>query len=265
MSSTDSDASASPVQVYRIPSILTTSAAEMLQYFGDDIIEFKAAASTQVENDDPIMRDYGLLWKQRQSQRVEFDYREVMNTDGFAQNPLDEDAISDILDEVDRRLTDDEIDADPDLAVTKMVIEVECPELTDVLARSHTDKYTLTFKSDPITDSEVRSKTEDLNRGKSLYHDLKFKKRNLNLRLVEETRAKYTEQGNSVMMSWQGPDDIRPDTDPRLARIIRDEILPDEFTDQLKHMVVTEEDKLKTTGLGNGPTADGDEEAENDE
>jgi len=189
----------------------------------------------------------------------------VMNTDGFAQNPLDEDAISDILDEVDRRLTDDEIDADPDLAVTKMVIEVECPELTDVLARSHTDKYTLTFKSDPITDSEVRSKTEDLNRGKSLYHDLKFKKRNLNLRLVEETRAKYTEQGNSVMMSWGGPDDIRPDTDPRLARIIRDEILPDEFTDQLKHMVVTEEDKLETTGLGNGPTADGDEEAENDE
>jgi len=27
----------------------------------------------------------------------------------------------------------------------------------------------------------------------------------------------------------------------------------------------TEEDKLETTGLGNGPTADGDEEAENDE
>jgi hypothetical protein len=176
----------------------------MLQYFGDDIIELKAAASTQVENDDPIMRDYGLLWKQRQSQRVEFDYREVVNTDGFAQNPLDEGAISEILNAVDRRLTDDDIDADPDLAVTKMVIEVECPALTDVLDRSHTDKYTLTFKSDPITNPDVRRKTEKLNRGKSLYDDLRFEKRNLNLHLVEETRAKYTEQSNSVMMTWRG-------------------------------------------------------------
>lgn len=262
MSSTENDASASPVQTYRIPSILTTSAAEMLQYFGDDIIELKAAASTQVENDDPIMRDYGLLWKQRQSQRVEFDYREVVNTDGFAQNPLDEGAISEILNAVDRRLTDDDIDADPDLAVTKMVIEVECPALTDVLDRSHTDKYTLTFKSDPITNPDVRRKTEKLNRGKSLYDDLRFEKRNLNLHLVEETRAKYTEQSNSVMMTWRGFDDIRPDTDDDLARVVRDEILPSAFTDRLKHMTVTEEDRLETTGLGDGPSVGEEDEAD---
>jgi hypothetical protein len=235
----------------------------MLQYFGDDIIEFKAAASTQTENQDDILRDYGLLWKQTQKQSIEFDYREVVNTDGFAQNPLTEDRIDEILEEVNLRLDDRETDADPDLAVKKMVIEVECPALTEVLERSHSDKYTLTFRSDPITNEDIRKKTEDLNAGKSLYDDLRFQKRNLNLRLVEETRAKYSEQGNSVMMRWQGPDDIRPDTDDDLARVVRDEILPDEFTDRLKQMSPTEEDKLEATGLGDGPSSD--EDGDDDE
>jgi len=252
VSSTENDASASPIPEYRIPAILTTSAAEMLQYFGNKIIELEASASIQVQNKDDIMNDYGMLWQQRQSQRIEFDYREVPNSDGIAQNPITDDKIDEIFSHVEKRLDSADIDAAPDLSVTHMVIEVECPELTDVLRRSHTDRYTLTFKSDRITSDAVRKKTEELNMGKSLYDELRWEKRNLNLRRVEETRAKHTQQSNSVMMKWSGPGDTRPITDRELSDVVRDEILPDGFTHRLKQMQVIDDDKIQTVGFSDG-------------
>jgi len=64
------------------------------------------------------------------------------------------------------------------------------------------------------------------------------------------------------MMTWRGFDDIRPDTDDDLARVVRDEILPSAFTDRLKHMTVTEDDRLETTGLGDGPSVGEEDEAD---
>lgn len=226
MSSDQATQQAEPVEQTPIPSMLTNSAVEMMRAFDDNIIEIEAEASIDNWNRDELRRDYGLTWGQLTRQKVEIDYHEIRNNDGEPENPLTPGQVDDILQELRRRLTGFDQDFAPDMAVSKLQLRVEVPEITEV-TRSQSDEYELTFISDPAGDA--RDQTENRNYDKGLYTEMGFQYRNLNLRSVVETRAKYSEQSDGKLMGWGGPDDVRPRCSTKLAQAVNDHVLPDEY------------------------------------
>jgi hypothetical protein len=239
-----------------IPSIVTNSALEIMRHFTDDILELEATASTGTANRDDLIPEIGLDRTQSQRQEVTLNYRRIPCADGpGAQNPLTDDAIDNIEHQLRRKLDDFNTDVEPDLAVQRVVVDAELPELAEV-TRATTNEYELTFVSDPVeadpsTDEGPEWVTRQRNRGKGLYDELGFNLRNLNLHAVEETRIKYAEQGNPRIMGWGGPKDIRPNSDNKLTEVIVDEVVPSEFA-FIKWYRVTSEDTLELTGMTGG-------------
>jgi len=227
-----------------------------MKHFKDDIIQLQARASIGTPNRDDLMPDFGLERKQVQRQEVTMDYRQIPESDGTgAENPLTDAAVDNIIHEVGLRLDNLDVDAEPDLAVTKVVIEKTLPQLTEV-TRATTDEYELPFVSDPAesdasVDNDAQSVTRMKNRGKGLYDELGFEIRNLNLHAVEETRMKYGEQGNAKIMGWGGHTDVRPNSDIKLTQVIHDEVCPDEFAG-MKWYRITEEDTIELAMIGGG-------------
>jgi hypothetical protein len=237
-------------KVAEIPSMLTNSAVEILETFTTDIMEIKAESCIDETNPESLMREYGLQRKQTHRQSVKLDYEAITdNTTGAVQNPLTEAAVDNIVHEIGLRLDDMTVDAQPDLAVRKLVLDVELPEL-ERKTRALSDEFELTFVSDPAEDRgeprDPAALTRMKNRDRRLYSDLSFDVQNLNLRSVLETTAKYTEQADPKIMGWGGPDDERPNTEPAVADAVRS-ILPDEY-ETVKDYGVTETDELVLIG-----------------
>jgi hypothetical protein len=235
--------------VAEIPSILTNSAIEMMRTFTTDIVEIKAESSIDETNPDSLIRDYGLHRRQTHRQSVELDYTAIRDDTGQIENPLTEEAVDKIIHEFELRLDDMTVDAQPDLAVKRMVLNVSLPEL-ERKTNALSEEFELTFVSDPAEDNgepnDPAAKTRMKNRERRLYSDLSFDVQNLNLHGVVETRAKYTEQANGRIMGWGGPYDKRPQTDPAVAPIVRS-VIPDEF-EYLKEYGVTDTDELVLIG-----------------
>jgi hypothetical protein len=138
------------------------------------------------------------------------------------------------------------------MAVSKLQAVVESEEIKEV-SRATTDEFELTFISDPAGDT--RDVTEDLNYDKGLYDEYGFEYRNLNLRSVVETRAKYTEQSDGKLMGWGGPTDVRPRCNKQLAQAVH-KLLPEKFR-SLKWYTVGEDDVLELQSFQtNGGEAD---------
>jgi hypothetical protein len=230
-------AKTSPVEETPIPSMLTNSASEMLKFFGNDIIEIEAEASLDNWNSDELMRDYGLDRRQLTRQKITLDYHEIRSEDGI-ENPLTERMADEMLLKVNKHLDSFNSEGRPDLAVSKLQIRVTSPEI-EAATRAVSDEFELTFISDPAGDA--RGLTEEKNFGKGLYHELGFEYRNLNLRSVIETRAKYAEQSDGKLMGWGGPDDVRPRCSTELAQAVYGMVLPDEFR-ALKWYTIGEND-----------------------
>lgn len=236
-----------------IPSIVTTSALEVMRHFTDDILELEATASTGTANRDDLISEIGLERKQSQRQEVTLNYRRIPSGDGSAaENPLTDSVIDNIEHQLSRKLDDFDTDAKPDLAVQRVVVDMQLPELTEV-TRATTDEYELTFVSDPVerdpsTDEGPEWVTRRKNRGKGLYDELGFNLRNLNLHAVEETRIKYGEQGNPKIMGWGGLEDVRPNSDTKLSQVVRDQVVPDEFG-FTKWYEITSEDTIELTAM----------------
>jgi len=205
--------------------MLTNSAVEMLEFFGDDIIEIEAEASLDNWNSDELLRDYGLARRQLTRQKLSLDYHQIRSEDG-PENPLTQSAIDDVLLKLNQHLDDFDSDATPDLAVSKLQVRVTSPEIQSA-TRAVSDEFELTFISDPAGDAQ--DLTEQKNLGKGLYHDFGFEYRNLNLRSVVETRAKYAEQSDGKLMGWGGPDDVRPRCSTELAQAVYGQVLPEDY------------------------------------
>jgi len=245
-------------KVAEIPSILTNSAVEMLQHFGEDIVEIKAQSATDDTNPDSLMPEYGLNRRQLQRHTVRLDYKRITDTNGEVENPLTESVIDEMIRRIGIQLDDLTVDAQPDLAVNKLVVNQTLPDL-EKNTRALSDEFELTFISDPAEDrgeeNDPAAKTRMKNRDRRLYTDLKFDVQNLNLRSVVETRAKYTEQANGKLMGWGGPQDERPDTDPSITPAVRG-VIPDQY-EWVKEFGVTESDELVLIGSrGAGAGAD---------
>jgi hypothetical protein len=222
-----------------------------MRHFTDDIVEIEAQAGVGTPNRDELIPELGLERKQIQRQEVTLDYHRVPASG--PENPLTDAAVDNIIHQLGRKLNDFDTDAEPDLAVSKLVVDATLPELTEV-TRSTTDEYELTFISDPAetvpgVPRDPKGLTRLKNRGKGLYDDLGFNIRNLNLHAVEETRIKYGEQGNAKIMGWGGHDDVRPNSDNKLAQVIADQVCPEEFA-KMKWYDVISDDTIELAMMG---------------
>jgi hypothetical protein len=232
-----------------IPSILTTSAVEMLETFTTDIVKIKARGSHETRNGDSLMREFGLDWTQTQRHEVTLDYRQIREREEgkgiVVQNPLTEAAVDNLIHELRLRLRPD-ADVEPDLTVDKLVLDATLPSLQDS-TRAMSSGFELTFVSDPAHSTPgdtrgARSLTREKNRDRGLYSELSWNIRNLNLRCVEETKVAYPEQGDGRIMSWQGPGDTRINSPKEVASTIKEKVCPDDYAAMKRFGVSDEND-----------------------
>lgn len=233
-----SDGAVEPLNETPIPSLLTNSAAEVLAAFGESIIEIEAEASIDNWNRRELMRDHGLMHEQLNRDKVTLDYHKITDADGVAENPLTENQIDTLMSRVNRHLgTELAGNVEPDMAVSKLELRVTSDAIMNA-TRATTNEFELVFVSDPAGDA--RDVTEEKNYHKGLYDEMGFEYRNLNLRSVYETRAKYAQQSDGKLMGWGGPTDTRPRCSEPLAQAVRQTIIPDEYG-ALKWYIVTED------------------------
>jgi hypothetical protein len=257
MSKTNQNAGSLDSGYTPIPSILTNSAVEILEHFGEDIVQINATASTDTTNKDELIATHGLMRNTTTQQQVTLEYRRITDSDGVVQNPMNEDNIARIKRNLRSKLDDPSMDAKPDMSVSSFTVDVECPEITEA-SRARTDEYELTFYSDPIEEDLEQRKTRQANAGKGLFKDLSFNFRNLNLRSVTETRAKYAEQSNGQIWGWGGPDDIRPNAPIQVSQAVKMNALPEDLG-TMKNYDISEENRMKVVGMGD-ENVEGDDE-----
>ena len=217
-------------EIIQIPSLLTNSYRAVVEEFGDSIISLTASGSTTTPNRSHIdeLRQYGVIQEQETNHRVEIDYSTLSTEpDAGASNPLDEDARAAIDEYITATLDTEDLNVQPDLSVTQVTIRVNCEPLQEITA-AQGPEFDICFVADPAEDA-VREETQRLNRDRGLYSELGFNVKNLNIRSVVETATEYSEQSNWQCLSWEGPEDIQPRTDKRLAIRINEHILPDEY------------------------------------
>lgn len=242
-----------PINQTPIPSLLTNSAAEVLAAFGESIVDIEAEASIDTRNRRELMRDRGLMHEQLNRDKLTLDYHKITDADGMPENPLTEKQIDMVMSQVNRHL-DGELAAhvDPDMAVAKLELRLTSDEIMHA-TRATTNEFELLFVSDPAGDA--REVTKDKNYDKGLYDEMGFEYRNLNLRSVYETRAKYAQQSDGKLMGWGGPSDTRPRCDESLAQAVNDVVLPDEYG-ALKWYIVTEDNVTKLQSVDAGGEAE---------
>jgi hypothetical protein len=244
---------------YLVPSLLTNSLRAVFEAFGADIIQLRARGSLETTNATALddLREYAVSWHQQDQQKITIDYEQLYQS-GEPANLLTERARTQILDEVDARLAPHETSVDPDLAVTEMTVRITDDRLQQITpARS--SEFDLTFVSDDAEDS-VREPTKRRNADRSLYSELGFKIRNLNLHSVVETETKFHNQSDGEYLRWRGPEDTRPRTPKRLAVRINEHVLPDAYG-VLKPYIVADDEVLELSdgindSLDRYPTTD---------
>lgn len=232
---------------FHIPALLTNSAREILNIFGEDIIQLHAYGSVEAANGVVMdeLREYGAVWEQRDQQVMTIDYRRLPGDDRESPvNPLTEDAREQLLDEVETRLGPTSSDVEQDLAVRSVTIRVESEHLAAATPAQYPE-FDLQFVSDPVK-PDLHEVTKELNRDKSLYRELGFKVRNLNLHEAVETATKFHQQEGGKYIAWNGPGQFRPNTNDLLAVRIHDEVLPEDFG-FLKQYRVAENNTLELT------------------
>lgn len=226
-----------------LPSLLTNSLRAVFETFGADIIQLRAHGSLETTNatllDD--LREYAVSWHQQDQQKITIDYEQLYQS-GKPANPLTASVRTQMLEEIDARLTPHETSVDPDLAVTELTVRVTDDRLQEITP-AQSAEFDLRFVSDPA-EASVREPTKRRNADRRLYSELGFKVHNLNLRSVVETETKFHGQSDGKYLSWGGPTDIRPRAPKRLAVRINDHILPDGYG-VLKPYIVTDDQVLE--------------------
>lgn len=237
------DSPVEPTDSTPIPTMLTNSGRAIMDHFGEQIIELKGDASKETRNKDELLRDYGLMREHAGRDIVSIDYRQITDRKGNPENELTEDAVSKIIQQITSNMPEYDDDTQVDLSIDKMVVVVESPEIRRV-TEATSNEFEMTFVSDPAEDAQA---TKEANVGKGMYALMNFEYRNLNLRSVCETKAKYAEQSDASVMGWGGPDDPRPRCNKRLAQAVY-EMLPEEFS-ALKWYKTGAEDTIELSSI----------------
>jgi len=235
-----------------LPSLLTNSLRAVFDAFGADIIQLRAHGSLEATNATLLdeLREYAVSWHQQDQQKITIDYEQLYQS-GEPANPLTESARTQLLEEIDARLTPHETRVDADLAVTDLTVRITDDRLQEITP-AQSPEFDLRFVSDPA-EEPIKEPTKRRNADRSLYTELGFKVRNLNLRSVVETETKFHNQSDGRYLSWGGPTDIRPRAPKRLAVRINEHILPDAYG-VLKPYIVTDDRVLELSDEIDDPT-----------
>jgi hypothetical protein len=239
MSQTTEEAEPNPIA--HIPAILTNSAMEILEFYGEDIIEITATGTSRTTNRTALIEDVNLNRTIATQKEVELDYRRITKRTGEVENPLNQDVIDQIRQKLRTKLYPSSLEVEPDMSVERVKVDAKIPRLEEE-TRARSDEFELTFVSDPVESDGYRRETELSNSGKGLYTEMKFNYQNLHLRKVEEVEAKYSQQSNPQIMSWNGVKDIRPvGYKSTASQAIAEKALPPAFADTKPYMIGEEE------------------------
>lgn len=229
-------------RIIKIPSLLTTSLRAVLEAFGDNIVQLRANGSVTTTNQTLVddLREYGVIREQQTNHRIEIDYTQLQGDNGVS-NPLDEDAQQQLNEHISAVLDAESRAVEPDLTVTSVTIRINSEQLQEITP-AQTPEFDLQFVADPA-EKKVREQTRRRNSDRGLYSELGFQIQNLNLRSVIETSTIYNEQTDGQYFSWQGPEDVRPQSPNKLAVRINQHVLPEPYA-KLKPYQVADDQKL---------------------
>ena len=246
----------------QIPSILTLSLREILNFYGESILELKARGGALPHDKTPIegLDEYGVIFSSGDSSVIEVNYKQERNPDGTIKNPLNEAKIDEIFEHLDNNLPEFELkDKDgnveetypPDIPVNFLVVEIKDDKLME-LTETETNIFEATFKSEKAETSKIRKDIHKLNRDLGVYY-LGFEIRNLNLFQLIEQAKKLLEPRKLwkriSIIQWNGyaKQHLRPRSPIAIAQHIYVNYLPSGYK-SLKKYLITKENKLELDG-----------------
>ncbi|MFW9972722.1 MAG: hypothetical protein ACFFDF_21230 [Candidatus Odinarchaeota archaeon] len=244
----------------QIPSILTLSLRKILEFYGESILELKARGGTLPHDKTPLDEDYGLVFASGDSCVVEINYKQRRNPDGSIINPLNRVKIDEIFDHLDHNLPGFEVKDkdgnvenkfDPDIPVEYLVVEIKDDRLKK-LAKTKTNIFEATFKSEKAETSKIRGDIHKRNRDLGVYY-LGFEIRNLNLfQLIEQSRKlvekrKLWKRISTIQWDGYAKQHLRPRSPIAIAQHIYENYLPPGYK-SLKKYLITKENKLELDG-----------------
>ena len=244
----------------QIPSILTLSLREILNFYGESILILKARGGALPHDKTPLDDEYGVIFSSGDSSVIEVNYKQERNPDGTIKNPLNEAKIDEIFEHLDNNLPKFELkDKDgnveetypPDIPVNFLVVEIKDDKLME-LTETETNIFEATFKSEKAETSKIRKDIHKLNRDLGVYY-LGFEIRNLNLFQLIEQAKKLLEPRKLwkriSIIQWNGyaKQHLRPRSPIAIAQHIYVNYLPSGYK-SLKKYLITKENKLELDG-----------------
>lgn len=242
-----------------IPSILTVSLREVMDYYRERIVRLQAEGGEHPSKSEDLNKEYGVSFNPGRSSTIRIDYTQHRAHDGTITNPIDGKWISEMHGYLKNKLQEYE-GHPPDIPVTLLVVEIEDDRIAE-LSNSTINTFDATFESDP---PEPQLKMWDRIHNPESDDDLElaehwrvilgqgFRMRNLNLKLFINTAQKFGE-GKKVwkpIIHWKGwPSNDPPKSHYEIAGIIRRNYLPPKPFARLKFYRIMRGNKLVLDGV----------------
>ena len=231
--------------VAAVPILQTVSLRMVLDVFGESIVELEAEGGILESYKTTIDEEYGIDGNSTIGDNIRINYKQDRSLGGIPTNPLNDDGIERVLRAIESKLPPKQEEIEqipPDIAVRKIVIEVQDQELAEIAAEyidwfdGNRNAFLLTFENDPAEkqsgDQAKRPIDEVYARNRGLkvhYHG--FKGRVLNLRTIIERARVYGDEEEIPIVYWKGPGDNFPKCDEEIGRHIYNRYLPDGYAE----------------------------------
>lgn len=243
-----------------IPSLLTQSLREILNFYKESIYELRAKGGISPQDKIFLDIDYGITFYTGSSSEIEIIYKREHDIDGTVLNPIDQNKIDEIIDIHLNRLpkklhpTKKGIKYDADIPVELLKITIKDDELQK-RAKTKTNLFEATFMSEKAESEGMREDTHKLNKDLGVYYR-HWEIRNLNLhQLIEVTKKEEPKRlkRRVSIIYWKGwaEQDLTPKSPTSVAQYIYLNYLPKKYS-SLKTYLITKEDKLELDGYKTG-------------
>ena len=222
-----------------IPSILTVSLREVLDYYHKKIVRLQAEGGEYPTRSVVLDDNYGVTFVPGSSGTIKMDYTQSRAPDGTILNPINEEWIQKMHGYLNKNLPEHE-GHPPDIPVTLLLVEIEDTRIAE-LAGTETNVFDATFNAEwmePQIKSKVHSPASDYYDAELAEHwrvllGQGFRMRNLNLMLLLERTQKFAEPKKvwKPIIQWGGytKQDLNPKSPIEVAGRIRDTHLAPKF------------------------------------
>lgn len=218
-----------------IPSILTVSFKEVVEFYQEKIVRVRAGGGEYKTNKVTLDKDCGIVYATGSSSIIEVNYKQSRASDGTILNPLDQDKIQEIFEHLDNNLPEYKDTGDrkypPDIPIEKLIVEIEDDKIAE-LTETKTSSFDLTFISERVEPS-IRERVHNLNKGLGVFLQ-GFEIRNLNVvELMDRTQI----YGEGSKKNWKpiihflgyARQDLEPKSPIEIAGKIYSQYLPPKY------------------------------------